>query len=724
MTRLNKVKRKSMLVKIKLKSIIFNALIFSAIGISAEILAKDWMRSTGNVESHRFAKDSQINGSNVNNLSKEFTVHFGKAYEDLTVQSSPIFCNDKLVLGGLDTIIAVNPSDGSIIWKLQLDTFSLSRGLTIDEDCSKIYRGTDEGMLQIDANSGKIIHIFDGIVSSQAPILHRGNIFIASKRNGVSSFNLETKSRNWKTSFEKNGYQARVWSGFSMDPVSGLIFVVTGSSGGATGWWRNEPNLETSVIALDEVSGEIIWTFQQIEHDIWDLDLVGNPIILNLTIDQKIERSVVALTKTGDVILLDVKNGKPIHENSFQYIAVPQSDVPREKTAAFQKKFFKPEPYSNTVIDLEEDFSHLDQENLNYVQNKLRFSKSQFFLPPSIDHDVILYGLHGGAEWFGGAIDFSSTNPSLIIPYNRDPWIIRAFYTDKISRLIDVIAEKIITFKKDPSEKKEIIPAWIPWDRGNQKVERLAEKIYSKTPFTLKDKTYIKECSSCHGISRKGFYETEGEGDLYYPPLVGSTLGGKRDFVMNFEEVKSLHNSLDIPYNISKDTHLDIFNSFNNYDNFLKKFNLLSSRGYWQILLDKDGYPATKPPWGGLAKIDLVTGKKLWDIPFGKRVDLNNNLVAEGDKVFGGVLATSTGLIFATGNPDSSAYAYNSNGEKVWEAQLPFAGSAPPMTYTYQNCQYIVFVSTGGRYLEYKENGDAVVVYKLDSCIPTQSTKS
>ena len=171
------------------------------------------------------------------------------------------------------------------------------------------------------------------------------------------------------------------------------------------------------------------------------------------TIDQKIERSVVALTKTGDVILLDVKNGKPIHENSFQYIAVPQSDVPREKTAAFQKKFFKPEPYSNTVIDLEEDFSHLDQENLNYVQNKLRFSKSQFFLPPSIDHDVILYGLHGGAEWFGGAIDFSSTNPSLIVPYNRDPWIIRAFYTDKISRLIDVIAEKV---NVDASVMKDI----------------------------------------------------------------------------------------------------------------------------------------------------------------------------------------------------------------------------------------------------------------------------
>ena len=709
-----------MLAKFKLQFITFNVFIFSALGISVEIFADQWMRSTGNMESHRFAKDNQINSSNIKNLSKEFTLHFGKSYEDLTVQSSPIFCNDKLFLGGLDTIMAVNPSDGSLIWKLQLDTFSLSRGITIDEDCSKIYRGTDEGMLQIDANSGKIIYIFNGIVSRQAPIIHRGNIFIASKENGVSSFNLESKKSNWKTPFEKNGYKARVWSGFSMDPITGLIFVVTGSSGGVTGWWRNAPNLETSVIALDEVTGEIVWIFQQIEHDIWDLDLVGNPIILDLNVNQKIERSVVALTKTGDVILLNVKNGQPIHENSFQYIAVPQSDIPREQTAAFQKKFFKPEPYSGTVIDLENDFSHLNKENLEYVQNKLRFSKSQFFLPPSVNHDIVLNGIHGGAEWFGGAIDFSSTNPSLIVPYNRDPWIIRAFYTDKFSRLIDVIAEKIIAFRKDPSENKEIKPAWIPWDRGTQKAEKLAEKIYSNTPFMPKNKSYITECSSCHGISRKGFYETEGEGDLYYPPLVGSTLGGKRDFVMNFEQVMSLHNSMDIPYNISQNKHAEIFNSFDRYDNFLKKFNLLSSRGYWQSLLDKDGYPATKPPWGGLAKIDLVTGMKLWDIPFGQRVDLNNNVVAKGDKVFGGVLTTSSGLIFATGNPDGSAYAYNSNGEKVWETQLPSAGSAPPMTYTYQNCQYVVFVATGGRYLEYKENSDAVEVHKLDSCIPTQ----
>ena len=80
------------------------------------------------------------------------------------------------------------------------------------------------------------------------------------------------------------------------------------------------------------------------------------------------------------------------------------------------------------------------------------------------------------------------------------------------------------------------------------------------------------------------------------------------------------------------------------------------------------------------------------------------------------MLATSQGLIFATGNPNANAYAFDSNGNQIWESALPFAGSAPPMTYTYNNCQYVVFVATGGRFLEFKENGDAVVAYKLNSC--------
>ena len=681
--------------------------------------SEQWSRSNGNNESHRYALDSQIKPSNVTELSKVFSFKLGHIYEDLTVQSSPIFTGNKLIINALDHVSAVDPENGQLIWQTEIDTFSLNRGLTFDNKTSKIFRTTNRGVYEIDSNSGKVLYIYEDISSSVAPVVFKNNLLIATLDAGIVSFDIDSRKKNWQTSFEMNGYKARVWSGFSFDPVSGLAFVVTGSSGGITGWWRNDPNLEVTLIAVNIKSGEIAWTFQHIEHDIWDLDLVGSPIVLDLEVNEKKYRAVTALSKTGDIILLNAINGEPIHKDSFEIVDVPQSDLPGEKTALMQKKFSKPEPFWGTVVDLENDFSHLDEENLEYVKNKLRHSKSGFFLPPSINYDLVMYGIHGGAEWYGGAIDFSSQNPSLIVPYNRDSWILRAYYTNKLSILIDRLALKINAWR-GPSESNIIKPAWVPWDRPEDAISELSDKIYSYVPFTPENKVYKNQCASCHGISRRGFYEFEGEGDLIYPPLVGSTISMKRDFVMDFEKVSSLHNSHDIPFSISKEMHAEIFNSFDRYDKFLLKFGLLSNTGYWQVLLDKDKNPANKPPWGGMAKIDLVSGKKLWDIPLGQRLDSNSNLLAKGDIVFGGILVTASGLIFATGNPDGAAYAFDTNGKKVWQDFLPFAGSAPPMTYTFNNCQYVVFVATGGRFVEFKENGngDYVEVYKLDSCKP------
>ena len=681
--------------------------------------SEQWSRSNGNNESHRYALDSQINSSNVVELSKVFSFKFGHIYEGLTVQSSPIFTGNKLIINALEHVSAVNPENGQLIWQTELGTFALNRGLTYDKKNSIIFRPTNQGVYEIDANSGKVLHIYENLNSSLAPIVFENTLLVATLDAGIISIDIDSRKKNWQTSFEMNGYKARVWSGFSIDPVSDLAFVVTGSSGGITGWWRNDPNLEVTLIAVNIKSGEIVWTFQHIEHDIWDLDLVGSPILLDLEVNEKQYRAVAALSKTGDIILLNAINGEPIHKNSFEIVDVPQSDLPGEKTALMQKKFSKPEPFWSTVVNLENDFSHLDGENLEYVKNKLRHSKSGFFLPPSINYDLVMYGIHGGAEWFGGAIDFSSQNPSLIVPYNRNSWILRAYYTNKLSILIDRMAQKINAWRND-SESSIAKPAWVPWDRPDDAISELSNKIYSYVPFTPENEVYENQCASCHGVSRRGFYEFEGQGDLFYPPLVGSTLSKKREFIMDFEKVSSLHKSHDIPFNISKESHAEIFESFDRYDEFLLKFGLLSNSGFWQVLLDKDRNPATKPPWGGMAKIDLVSGKKLWDIPLGQRLDSDGNLIAKGDIVFGGVLTTASGLIFATGNPDGAVYAFDSNGKMLWQDFLPYAGSAPPMTYTYNGCQYVVFIATGGRFVDFnkKGNGDFAEVYRLDSCKP------
>ena len=78
--------------------------------------------------------------------------------------------------------------------------------------------------------------------------------------------------------------------------------------------------------------------------------------------------------------------------------------------------------------------------------------------------------------------------------------------------------------------------------------------------------------------------------------------------------------------------------------------------------------------------------------------------------------STSTNIFFATGTPDEMARAYSSeNGHIIWERKLPYAGSAPPMTFFHEDCQYVIFTSTGGQFVGFKNKGDATIAYKLDN---------
>ena len=150
----------------------------------------------------------------------------------------------------------------------------------------------------------------------------------------------------------------------------------------------------------------------------------------------------------------------------------------------------------------------------------------------------------------------------------------------------------------------------------------------------------------------------------------------------------------------------------------LLKFNMLGYSSFWQILLDKDGYPATKPPWGGIAKINLESGSTTWKKKFGKRIDQDSNIIADGDKSFGGLMTTKSGLIFSTGTPDKFIYAIDTkSGEELWKYELPYAGSAPPISYMFNGCQYIVTQATGGVFVGFDAmKGDVIAAFKLQQC--------
>ena len=131
----------------------------------------------------------------------------------------------------------------------------------------------------------------------------------------------------------------------------------------------------------------------------------------------------------------------------------------------------------------------------------------------------------------------------------------------------------------------------------------------------------------------------------------------------------------------------------------------------YRKFLDPDGYPAISPPWGTLNAIDLNTGKYLWKIPFGEYPELAaSGMRNTGSENYGGPIVTAGGLVFIGATVyDRKFHAYESRtGKLLWEALLPFAGGATPVTYMIDGKQYVVIAAGGGRDPKWPSGGTYV----------------
>jgi quinoprotein glucose dehydrogenase len=135
--------------------------------------------------------------------------------------------------------------------------------------------------------------------------------------------------------------------------------------------------------------------------------------------------------------------------------------------------------------------------------------------------------------------------------------------------------------------------------------------------------------------------------------------------------------------------------------------------GYFRFL-DKDGYPAIKPPWGLLNAIDLNKGEILWQVPLGEYPELAARGIRKtGTENFGGTVVTAGGLVFIGGSKDAKFHAFDkSTGQLLWDYQLDAGGYATPCTYSVRGRQYIVIAAGGGGKLGTK-SGDSFVAFSL-----------
>jgi quinoprotein glucose dehydrogenase len=653
-----------------------------------------WHRSHGDNSGTRYSLLDQINRGNVTNLAIAWIYHSGDGSNN--IQCNPIIVRDTMIAPTPGHyVVGINAENGQEKWRFQPEGRPAFRGLIYWQGNSnapeRVLFCAGKFLYAVNPNTGQSIMTFgengssllpgkpqgDFGAATAGPTIFQNIIVIPGFEKDVWGFDVATGQCLWTfhtvphagefgydTWDKTESYAANCWSGMALDEVRGIAYVPTASpKPNFIGVWHRGDNLFANcVIALDARTGQRLWHFQEIAHDIWDQDIPSPPILATITREGKRVDVVVVTTKIGDTLMLDRVTGKPIFP--FRLRRAPTSDVPGELTAPYQPDPILPERVSHMEFT-KADITDRTPEAAEDAANRVKSTTTGFFRPASLGKPNLYLGMDGGAEWSGGCVDPETSRYYLSV--NHAAWLVSLFRDD------------------DPPDDPD------------------APKTHGQVVFEA-------NCAQCHGKDRMGFGVA--------PPLRGLRFrlsddaiakqvrfgknGMPANTVMSESDLKSVIDYLllrDRPNPPSQKPPERPHYGFTGYPHFY----------------DNEGYPANKPPWGTLDCLDLNTGKLLWAVPLGEYPELTaRGIPKTGTENYGGPIVTAGGLVFCSGTRDAKIRAFDKDtGAELWAAKLPWVGIAPPATYQVNGRQFVVTASTGNKMGKSSEYGDAYVAFAL-----------
>lgn len=402
---------------------------------------ENWHRNYGNSASNRFSSLKQIQKDNVNKLGLAWKYKIkGDVFND--IQSNVIVAEKKIFIPSYNKkIIALDAKTGKFIWELNLNDYAPRRGMVylegIDNQPSKLFFPSYKNLVAINATNGKYIETFgdNGIVklkkpSITAPVIFENNLIITTSEPSLEVYNLSNGKLLWKfilmeKKSKRNGGKrydysgGNPWGGFSLDEKRGIAYVTTGNAGryfnGVNRPGKNK--YANSIIAIDIKNKKKLWDFQEVRHDIWNLDIPAPPILGSVLKNQKKIDVVIAVTKLGNTIVLDRVSGKPIFD--FHLQKAPRSEIPGEKTNVYQPSLKIPEPFAKNIFNLNE-VTNINIKSKEYILDKIKDYNFGFFKPYELGKKNIQFNFHGGAEWPGGS--FNLKNGYLYVSSSNIAW--------------------------------------------------------------------------------------------------------------------------------------------------------------------------------------------------------------------------------------------------------------------------------------------------------------
>jgi quinoprotein glucose dehydrogenase len=422
-----------------------------------------WEYWGGDPGGTRFSPLAQITPANVGNLVPAWDFRTGDLESRTPAlmartkfEATPLFVEDSLIFcTPFNEVIALDPGTGAQKWRFD-PKVSISqrpgnryvcRGVahwTDDQAAegaacrSRIFMGTnDYRVIALDARTGipcadfgvggEITFDIGGPLRwpgefqiSSAPVVSRGVVIVGSSISDnvrveaplgtVRAFDARTGRPRW--SFDPlihdgiDAGHANVWAPMSVDEPRGLVFLPT-SSPSPDFWGGKRPGKNEhsdSVVALRSETGEMVWSFQTVHHDVWDYDLPAQPTLARIDSGDGLRDVVIQPTKQGFVFVLDRDTGKPVWP--VEERAVPQGGAEGEQLSPTQPfpthvPALMPQQFSSA--DIFNPFPALGHSTCAQKLEGLR--NDGLFTPPSTQGTIVFPMTGGGVNWGGAAFD-------------------------------------------------------------------------------------------------------------------------------------------------------------------------------------------------------------------------------------------------------------------------------------------------------------------------------
>ncbi len=424
----------------------------------------------------RYSPATQIDRTNVTQLKVAWTYRTGALPHDeeldkkAAFEATPILADGKLLLSTpYDHVIALNPETGAKLWefdpKLELPYGSsevTSRGVSAwretrakaGKPCAlRIFVGTlDARLIALDGATGKPCSdfgsegevdltsgvklrdpgnyqvtsapaIFEDLVitgssigDNRAVTLERGIVRAFDARSGELHWTWDPIP--WALKTEPRTGAGNAWSTISVDAKRDMVFIPTGSASPDYfgGFRKGDNKWANSVVALRASTGEFVWGFQVVHHDIWDYDVASQPALFAWKDGAP---AIAITTKMGRVFVLNRLTGVPLLP--VEERPVPKSDIAGEESWPTQ-------PASTISLVPEklspQDAWGKDAQEKQWCADKIKAARSgEIFTPPSLQGTLVFPSNVGGVNWGSAAYDPQSH--LLFMDTNRLPIFVK-----------------------------------------------------------------------------------------------------------------------------------------------------------------------------------------------------------------------------------------------------------------------------------------------------------